>query len=928
MNKTILFGIYFPLTAAVLAFAMLVVLPLPATSQEAVSRIPDSKIEGLRNALSAANSAGHSHIAKRRSLKNLIREAQGMVDDAGDAQNRFAVLGILFQAQKRLLSIENNRKNMTLLFGTCEELIGAPNEYAEIRLEADLLLSEKRLSDNNATLAERVQDLTELLDRYRGTQAEARSLMIASMIIQKLASRDLERSIYEAMDRKFSGDLEVIEFRRQNLKATRIDVTFNGEFERLDGKRISFPSDVMGHMCLVLFWSKDEKTTVPLIEKLKKYEKQYPGRFDVFSFNVDELPDAGTSILREHGVDWTVMKLPDGRQHPAYRAYARGDAVALLISPYGKTVLKQETYLDAKGWRDLQTDVFGMASERILPERYLAQLQSLFIGDFLVWAEDVPSDGSGDNENHQCKSIKDCFVSAPFRFRLSREEALANYRKAEKLCAEVLKTDRAAKVLSYARDCRIIALLGIWNLTCEPDAFEQAVTEANAALEGPLGDGEDVVPGFCLAKAQLRDNPEEAEAVVRGFLADCGGTNAPPSALAAAVILALDAGARELHEEYRSRFLSSQSENPAYYAFTAFLKYPQYRFSLLQPNYSRKERWSRGYVLNFGSRGIPATNQALRVPLTDLDGEPLSMPSDDDKMTILLFLEPPAGSNENFTVVLDRHGRTNNNAGVRGMITYAELLADKHINDGIEVVAAFLSDDPERVKWLMAANSWTCQAALVKGGLQNPMVNRLGILSADRMPTVFLLRHDGTLAWRGGGIDYRGFAAPWTCQLAMKVHIEVSELEYGYSLLKEGRFKEAARVFAGPYLPWRPDRFGWRPVRYHARALALMGAGEWEAARVAIDKAIDAHKLRHFRGRRSKSIKEWQKDGATVEMARPCNVIACLWAGKAVILDKLGRGDDSEFFRKRSEEPIESEHGDLYADFHAQLRSWRLKNLK
>jgi hypothetical protein len=288
-------------------------------------------------------------------------------------------------------------------------------------------------------------------------------------------------------------------------------------------------------------------------------------------------------------------------------------------------------------------------------------------------------------------------------------------------------------------------------------------------------------------------------------------------------------------------------------------------------------------------------------------------------MTILCFVEPPAAPTANFPVIRDRHGKINPTAGVRGMMYFAQLFADKHINDGIEVIAAFLCDDAQRVRTLMKDAGWTLKAAMVPGGLKNPMVNRLGILSADLLPNVFLLRRDGTVAWWATGQPYRQWANPWVRHLGMKVHIEQSDLEYAYKLLVKGDFKEAACIFAGPYLPWRPDRYGWRPVRYHGRAVALMAARDWAAALVAIDKAIDAHKLRHFRGRRSKRIEDWRKDAATVVMKQPCNVMNALWSARAVILDELGRGAEASALRERFKGIEPYTHDDIYQRFHARL---------
>ena len=99
---------------------------------------------------------------------------------------------------------------------------------------------------------------------------------------------------------------------------------------------------------------------------------------------------------------------------------------------------------------------------------------------------------------------------------------------------------------------------------------------------------------------------------------------------------------------------------------------------------------------------------------------------------------------------------------------------------------------------------------------------------------------------------------------------------------------------------------------------------DWDAALVSIDKAIDAHKLRHFRGRRSKVIENWRKDAATVVMEQPCNVVSELWATKATILDELGRKEEADALRSRFEGVEATEHDDIYQRFHERLTEFSL----
>jgi len=158
--------------------------------------------------------------------------------------------------------------------------------------------------------------------------------------------------------------------------------------------------------------------------------------------------------------------------------------------------------------------------------------------------------------------------------------------------------------------------------------------------------------------------------------------------------------------------------------------------------------------------------------------------------------------------------------------------------------------------------------------------------------------------------------------LASKVQIETCEVETAYEALKKGNFKEAARVFGGPYLPWAPDRFGWRGPRYHGQALAYMGLKDWNAALESIEKAIDAQKLRYFQGRRDKNPEQWRKEAATVTINNPDDTLVELWDTKAEILDKLGRRDEAAQMRQRAAEPGRPDAPSLYKSTHEKLKDW------
>mgnify|MGYP006280683553 FL=1 len=903
-----------------LLVAVLIGLVSPsATAQQALpDPIPEQKITALQEKFATVSKSRQtSRTAMRRDLKNIARSAQALIDASPQAPNRFVLLELIFQSQKRLVAMDVTERNRAALFATCAKLADAPDEYAETRFEADLLLSEKALSEQNATVTERAEALKELIERYRGTAGEARSLMMGALIAQRLGARELEDAIVYAMEENFSDDHEVIEFRRKNLRINMLDVSFKGTFERHDGIEIKFPADTMGHLSLMVFWSKDKPGSIEYLDKVKERLESFGDRVDVFSFNLDELPDGGEAILREKGLDWTVMRLPGGRNHQAYRVYAHGDPLAVLVNEYGFSIIRPEI---------IHARQVALHSHRISVPRYMAQLQSLFIGDFLVTAPEAKlGDGAGSLNGDSLRVIEECFPPPPFRYRLSRKEALQNYRKAEKLCREAIEQNSQAKNLWWLRNRKIIALIGQWNLACDPRYLEKAVAEAKTALATELPDGADVVPRFCLAKNMLRREAADPEAVLTEFIEETGGQDAPPAALAAAAILALDAKSRDLHEIYRQKFLAKHEDNPDFYSFTAFLLNRHHRYRLLRANYARRERGSRGYIINHG--GEPMTEPMPTIELKTPDGGQLTIPRrNTDKMTLLVFMEPPPAKPESDPAAKNQKGTQFGKDHVRGVMNCAVRVAEQQVNNSFEIVAAFLCDDAERVEAFMKENEWTCQAAMVPDGLKNPVVHKLGILSADRVANVFLLRQDGTIAWWTSGLEYQSeFGYPFALLMAMKVHIEWNEVERGYVALEKGEFKKAVTIFSGPFRPASPDRFGWRSPRYHGKTRALMGLKKWDAALESIDVAIDAHKLRHYRGRRADHAKDWRDAVVDFVVKDPCDIMAMLWNVKADILEKLDRRKEAQELRKRAETADKKDRPNIYKTFHERLKNLEQK---
>ena len=950
-------------TRSIMRIACLLALLQSPISTLAAAPIPAAEIADLQAASVKAKAAKPGSAEQRRACKRIVRGGKSLLTSHPADPLRFQVLGMMLQNQKVVLKLEANDRNRDVLYDICSQLTQARDEWAGVRLEADLLLSERDLSARDASLEEREQALVALIERYRGTAAEPKSLMIGAVIAKELGSGELLRFIEQTMDERCAGHPKVIAFRRNVLSLKALAVKCQGKFTRADGVEFYVPGDRIGHQSLLVYWSQQSSTSERYMKEIKGQQDLYPGAFEVYSFNLDELPDAGEKVLRDMDLDWHAMHLPDGRRNIAYQAYGAGDPVSLFVNAFGYTVLNPfGANPDAHvGVMSLDGGIFKISEARLSHDRYLAQLQSLFVGDFLVTERaslntQIPNDpnthlsgrskrsakpeGTPKSEipnqaqlpSPKLGAIQDCFVPPPFRYRLTREEALANYTKAEKLCKDAIAQHADAPDLWVVRNRRIVALLGLWNLICDPAYLEQAVHEANTVLAEKVSPAEGVVARFCLVKAALRVEGPDAEQEIRQLIEQSGGDEAPVSAVAAAAILALEANSRTLHEEYRTQMLAFPTDSATpMWDVSSFLLDRYHRLYLLRPNSTRGDRMrsTRANIVNH--QWITNAVPFPKLELKNLDGTTLSLPDDTNgRLTLLLFIEPPTEPDADFEVVQRKKGFIpkyvfQRRDYMRGVVESAVNLAETHVNNEVDVRLAFLSDDVQRVKQLMKTNDWSCSAAMVPGGMANPIVQQLGLLSADRLPNVFLLRRDGSVPWSCSGYVYKSeFGFPFAVTLAMKVHIEISDLQLAFRALVKGDYTLAARTFAGPYLASEPDRYGWRAPRHHGNAVAHIALKDWDAALLSIDKAIDAQKLYYYQGRRSKGIQHWRTDAATVTVKEPDDVLIELWAIKATILDALGRKDEATVVRRRSEEPARETSLNIYKWFHEELKTWRL----
>ena len=780
----------------------------------AENRIPEEAITRLQE-ISAALETIESTSERRRACKRIVRAAESLLRKHRDSPDRFRALGVIFEAQKAMFSMRQSDEYREALLETAQRLLRAPDGHAELRVEPDMMLLQLRLADERRSADDGALEIARFADRYRDTPAEARSLMMAAESAFDLGNAILLGAFRRTLAARFRDDPLVVAFMRERF-ATGSEVHLDGEFERANGRAISFP---VGRTYVVCFWSLDTPLLKERVAEIASLQKRYKGRFRVFSFNLDEQADAGKGALRRMGLDWVPVRLPDGAANPTYLSVGGANLFsALVVGPHGLA----STYSTRHRPAPLHKRYEAAAES---PGR-LALLRSLSTGEFLLSDTPVP-DGAGIPAD-ALHRIRECFPPPPMRHRLTPEKEMDNYRKAEKLCGDVLAKHPDAPGLWVVHNCRTIALLGMWRLLGDSEYLAHAVRSARDALAYDLPPAASTVPHFSLATKRIAAGGADAERILADFIEACGGAKPPPKAHAAALMLSLDAHSRELYAKCRHRLVYDHVYDPSTWRVSSFLLDRSTSTRLFGKAFP-------GGTYDIDSPRGP--DRSLAVDWPKVGGGRLDTSS-------------RAGGTINALVFMERARDRNAAALQKRVVDHLIRTAGARSRKDLAVTRIFRGNDTNGAADLMARNKWSCEAVCLPEAEWRRCALEIGVFSADLRPNVFLVRPDGTimLALSGVGADSeRAETIAARIDAALREH----DLALAEAALERRDYSEyAARLSTSfPLKNRRRSRHepDWHATSKHRRKLvwAYMKAGDWKSALREVNANIAIHLGKH-----------------------------------------------------------------------------------
>ncbi len=853
------------LVLGVLCLVLFGLLAPKVSAQDAATAISKEAIAELDKELNEAKT-GTSEARQRLAIRRVISSAEDLVAAHANDTSRFLALEFVFRAYQRLIPLDKDAENRKALLAICHELVKAPDELAALRLEADILLSQADLAKQGANAEARAKALRPLVDRYVNTPVAAKVLRMTMLMALEFGDSRLVTDLQETIERRFAADLEMIKFQRDKLGGQVIGAPFAGTFERSDGKIVRFPMDGLGRSTMLLFWTKNEKGEALLkgiAAAALERKEELAGRLEIVSINLDDLPDAGESFVRSLGVDWKVLRLPGGSKHPVYDAFARSEQRIVTMSPTGYTALIMPETIKTKTQSDGTPDYGRMFQSALAREwtwpRYVSQLSSLVIGDFLVIDPEGGIDPTRPPElkaaamggeikplardsacvpEETLRAIQDCFVAPPLRYRLSRADIRTNYAKAVELCRKAMANHPAAPDLWIVRNRLIIALMGLWKSDSDLGQLEAAITESKAAMTAGFPKGSDVIARFCIARGDLREAAADPKSILKRLVADCGGDAAPGPALAVASLLALDVADRSSFENFRTTIIKNHTEYPMMWIFTAFLLDRYHDYWLFQVPFT--PGWSYGrrqdYFLSKGD--AEEGHRILRAELQTDDGKSLRIPEDLEKeWTMIVFSQPAPWNSKRDDGLPESPERT---------LQLLTGFASTRPAGDVKVMLATLGGDAAatRSSLLAGRSKIDCPVLSIPGGMKNPLVHRLGLLSEDNKINSVLIRKDGRIATVLSGLvgqSGRGGATLGNVVAQEDEKTIAAALERG----EIQTAKDMILALAPPFDPNAVDAKGrklpkptYSNAHLRARARVYMALKEWDKALADAEEVV------------------------------------------------------------------------------------------
>lgn len=721
-------------------FSLILVVFSIATLLTLQAQIPEEKLTALDQAL-AASKAESSAARQRLSVKRTVRDAGELLKANAAAANRFVLLEILFRAQQELVKLDNDPENRTALLETCKLLAAAPAEFAMQRFDADLLLSQSESARDGADDNARARALLALADRYRNTNAEAKAIKVGIVMAMELGDTAVAETLRTRIEERFAADLEMIEFQRQHFGGQVIAAPLSGSFETTDEKRMRFPMDTMGKSTMMIFWSNDEtgkKHLSGFAAAQKKMPSDTTGRLQIFSCNIDNLPDAGQSILKEMDITWPALKIPGGKENPYYKTFVSPSSSVLTLSPNGYAALVLQGSTRNNSGRNIEL------TEEVDYDRWLSstlsrgwtrpihtsQLSYLHSGEFLLHGQI-----SHSLPEETLSAIQACFLPPIRRFHTSNAELITLYQKAEALSAKAIVTNASSPDAWLLQNYRITALSCLWHMTGNRDHLNAALQESIKAASAPTPLSK-TIAHLCITREALRLPESHSRDVIATFLSKLGGENAPASALVAASLLALETADRELHETYRSKILAKHANDPSIAPVIPLLLDRHHRYWLHQVPFSAG--WSFGRREDYHQRiGLPEdADRPFEATLKTLDGKTVSLPKEHaGKWLILLTPSTAPGEKVPLNKIIPNQ-----------LAQLKRQLTDKRGSDDLQLAVALLDDDSARARNTYLSPDVNCPVYLIPGGIENPLVTRLGLLNEPGGCNALIVRPDGSIA--------------------------------------------------------------------------------------------------------------------------------------------------------------------------------------
>jgi len=241
-------------------------------------------------------------------MQKVVRRGLELEQQYAGAPNLYEVrLRMLLAARLLAHQLKKDEASRARLVRIASRIMGSPAP-AQAKLEADRILTTQKLLAAPAANPDKVPQLIhDLVERYKGTDAERNAIAYGAILAANTDQERLKAEYCQRLEDEHGGDPRIHGLLRALGRHPDVGQPFTAKLMDLDGGRLTLPDDLLGKVVVIDFWATWCQPCLAEVPHLKELYAEYkPKGVEIVSINIEQetTRDQLSEFVRRREMNW------------------------------------------------------------------------------------------------------------------------------------------------------------------------------------------------------------------------------------------------------------------------------------------------------------------------------------------------------------------------------------------------------------------------------------------------------------------------------------------------------------------------------------------------------------------------------------------------------------------------------------------------